>query len=218
MAQRFDLIVFDWDGTLMDSAAAIVAAIMAACRDLGIEPPSERLARHVIGLGLHDALRTALPELDPVHYGRLAERYRHHYLSRDEDLELFAGAFELISDLHATGRRLGVATGKSRLGLNRSLAASGLEAYFHITRCADECFSKPHPAMLIEIMSSLGVDRERTVMIGDTTHDLQMARNAGVDGLAVSFGAHPETALLAERPVACAGSFVELAAWIRENA
>jgi len=217
MAQRFDLIVFDWDGTLMDSAAAIVAAIMAACRDLGIEPPSERLARHVIGLGLQDALRTALPELDPVHYGRLAERYRHHYLSRDEDLELFAGAFELISDLHATGRRLGVATGKSRLGLNRSLAASGLESYFHITRCADECFSKPHPAMLIEIMSSLGVDRERTVMIGDTTHDLQMARNAGIGAVAVAFGAHPRRELLAEQPLACVGDFSELEAWLQSH-
>ena len=217
MAQRFDLIVFDWDGTLMDSAAAIVAAIMAACRDLGIEPPSERLARHVIGLGLQDALRTALPELDPVHYGRLAERYRHHYLSRDEDLELFAGAFELITDLHATGRRLGVATGKSRLGLNRSLAASGLESYFHITRCADECFSKPHPAMLIEIMSSLGVDRERTVMIGDTTHDLQMARNAGIGAVAVAFGAHPRRELLAEQPLACVGDFSELEAWLQSH-
>ena len=217
MAQRFDLIVFDWDGTLMDSAAAIVAAIMAACRDLGIEPPSEPLARHVIGLGLQDALRTALPELDPVHYGRLAERYRHHYLSRDEDLELFAGAFELISDLHATGRRLGVATGKSRLGLNRSLAASGLESYFHITRCADECFSKPHPAMLIEIMSSLGVDRERTVMIGDTTHDLQMARNAGIGAVAVAFGAHPRRELLAEQPLACVGDFSELEAWLQSH-
>ena len=215
---RYELIVFDWDGTLMDSAAAIVAAIMAACRDLGIEPPSEERARHIIGLGLQDAIRSALPNLPARDYGRLAERYRHHYLSRDAELSLFPGARELVADLHAGGRRLAVATGKSRQGLQRALAHSGLGELFHATRCADECFSKPHPAMLLEIMDVLEIDRGAVLMVGDTTHDLQMARNAGVDGLAVSFGAHPETALLAERPVACAGSFVELAAWIRENA
>jgi len=215
---RYELIVFDWDGTLMDSAAAIVAAIMAACRDLGIEPPSEERARHIIGLGLQDAIRSALPNLPARDYGRLAERYRHHYLSRDAELSLFPGARELVADLHAGGRRLAVATGKSRQGLQRALAHSGLGELFHATRCADECSSKPHPAMLLEIMEALEVDRGAVLMVGDTTHDLQMARNAGVDGLAVSFGAHPETALLAERPVACAGSFVELAAWIRENA
>jgi phosphoglycolate phosphatase len=215
---RYELIVFDWDGTLMDSAAAIVAAIMAACRDLGIEPPSEERARHIIGLGLQDAIRSALPNLPARDYGRLAERYRHHYLSRDAELSLFPGARELVADLHAGGHRLAVATGKSRQGLQRALAHSGLGELFHATRCADECFSKPHPAMLLEIMEALEVDRGAVLMVGDTTHDLQMARNAGVDGLAVSFGAHPETALLAERPVACAGSFVELAAWIRENA
>ena len=215
---RYELIVFDWDGTLMDSAAAIVAAIMAACRDLGIEPPSEERARHIIGLGLQDAIRSALPNLPARDYGRLAERYRHHYLSRDAELSLFPGARELVADLHAGGHRLAVATGKSRQGLQRALAHSGLGELFHATRCADECFSKPHPAMLLEIMEALEVDRGAVLMVGDTTHDLQMARNAGVDGLAVSFGAHPETALLAERPVACASSFVELAAWIRENA
>jgi phosphoglycolate phosphatase len=215
---RYELIVFDWDGTLMDSAAAIVAAIMAACRDLGIEPPSEERARHIIGLGLQDAIRSALPNLPARDYGRLAERYRHHYLSRDAELSLFPGARELVADLHAEGRRLAVATGKSRQGLQRALAHSGLGELFHATRCADECFSKPHPAMLLEIMDVLEIDRGAVLMVGDTTHDLQMARNAGVAGLAVSFGAHPETALLAERPVACAGSFRELSAWIRENA
>ena len=138
-------------------------------------------------------------------------------MSRDEDLELFAGAFELISDLHAAGRRLGVATGKSRPGLNRSLAASGLDAFFHITRCADECFSKPHPAMLLDIMSSLGVDPERALMIGDTTHDLQMARNAGIAAVAVAFGAHPRRELLAERPLACVEDFPELEAWLQSH-
>ena len=214
---RYELIVFDWDGTLMDSAAAIVAAIMAACRDLGIEPPSEERARHIIGLGLQDAIRSALPNLHARDYGRLAERYRHHYLSRDAELSLFPGARELVADLHAEGRRLAVATGKSRQGLQRALAHSGLGELFHATRCADECFSKPHPAMLLDIMSSLGVDPERALMIGDTTHDLQMARNAGIAAVAVAFGAHPRRELLAERPLACVEDFPELEAWLQSH-
>jgi phosphoglycolate phosphatase len=191
-----------------------VASIVAACRDMGLDPPPAAQSRHIIGLGLHDALRCALPELDPRDYGRLAERYRVHYLARDHELALFPGAAELVRDLHAAGRRLGVATGKSRLGLSRALAASGLEPYFHATRCADECFSKPHPAMLLEILGELDIEPERALMIGDTTHDLQMARSAGVAAVAVAFGAHPRAALLAEAPLACVEDFEELAAWI----
>lgn len=217
MAPRFELVVFDWDGTLLDSPAAIVASIEAACRDLGLEPPPPARARHIIGLGLHDALSCALPELDPRDYGRLAERYRLHYLARDQELELFPGAFDLVRELHGQGRQLGVATGKSRSGLARALASSGLESYFHATRCADECFSKPHPAMLLEILDQLSVAPERALMIGDTTHDLQMARRAGVAALAVGFGAHPRAALLAEQPLACVGDIAELAAWLQDQ-
>ena len=215
---RYELIVFDWDGTLMDSAAAIVAAIMAACRDLGIEPPSEERARHIIGLGLQDAIRSALPNLHARDYGRLAERYRHHYLSRDAELSLFPGARELLADLHVGGRRLAVATGKSRQGLQRALAHSGLGELFHATRCADECFSKPHPAMLLEIMEALEVDRGAVLMVGDTTHDLQMAGNAGVPALGVAYGAHPRAALEALSPLYCADDVAELAAWLRQRA
>ena len=218
MADRYDLIVFDWDGTLMDSAAAIVSAIMAACRDLGLPEPPEARARHVIGLGLGDALRHAVPDLEAEHYPRMVERYRHHYLARDHELSLFPGAFEMVVELAELGRLLGVATGKSRLGLSRALAHSGLGSYFHATRCADECFSKPHPAMLEELMEELGVRPERTLMVGDTTHDLQMARNAGVDALGVAFGAHPRAALEAVPAVAIMASPAELAAWLRQNA
>lgn len=214
MSRRYDLIVFDWDGTLLDSPGAIVACIQAACRDLGIEPPDDDAARHVIGLGLHDALSTALPRLDPSEYFRVAERYRHHFLSIDEQLNLFAGASELIGKLHGAGLLLGVATGKSRRGLERALATSGLGALFHGTRCADETHPKPHPAMLEEIMEELGAAAERTLMVGDTTHDLLMARSAGVDALAVSFGAHSRENLLAERPCACLDSFAELDRWL----
>lgn len=218
MAHRFDLIVFDWDGTLMDSAGAIVTAIMAACADLGLPLPSEARARHVIGLGLVDALSHAVPELAPPDYPRMVERYRHHYLSSDHELSLFPGTLEMIAGLADAGRLLAVATGKSRVGLDRALGHTGLGEFFHSSRCADECFSKPHPAMLEELTDELGVRRDRTLMIGDTTHDLQMARNAGVAGLGVAFGAHPKDALLAESALAIVDTPAELAQWLTRNA
>ncbi len=218
MARRFELLVFDWDGTLLDSAAAIVEAITAACRDLGLPPPPAERARHVIGMGLYDALRHALPELPESRYPQLVERYRHHYLARDHELQLFAGAAELIAELSAAGFLLAVATGKSRLGLERALRHSGLGPFFHASRCADECFSKPHPQMLEELLDELAVAGERALMIGDTTHDLQMARNAGVAALAVAYGAHPVAALDAMRPLACVQELAELAAWLRTHA
>ncbi|AWI80881.1 MAG: HAD family hydrolase [Betaproteobacteria bacterium HGW-Betaproteobacteria-13] len=217
MAERFDLVVFDWDGTVLDSASAIVRSILAACRDLGLPEPSEERARYVIGLGLGDALRHAVPELAEEQYPRMVERYRHHYLAGDQDLTLFPGVAGTIEWLVGQGRYLAVATGKSRNGLNRALAHSGLGKFFHSTRCADECFSKPHPAMLEQLMEELGVAPQRTLMIGDTTHDLQMAKNAGVAGLAVSFGAHPVEALRAESPLACVDTPRELDAWLRKN-
>ncbi|WP_303785489.1 HAD-IA family hydrolase [Azovibrio restrictus] len=218
MQTHFDLIVFDWDGTLMDSAAAIVHAIQAASRDLGLPEPEEHRARHVIGLGLTDALQRAVPDLPEQEYPRMVERYRHHYLSRDHELTLFAGVREMMDELERRGFRLAVATGKSRLGLDRALAHSGLGEYFHALRCADQCHSKPHPQMLEELMAELGVPPERTLMIGDTTHDLQMAKNAGTGGLGVSYGAHPPEALLALEPLACLDSVEELRAWLLENA
>lgn len=214
MTRQYELIVFDWDGTLLDSAGAIVACIQAAARDLGLTVPSDEAARHVIGLGLADALMRAMPEVSAALYPKVAERYRYHFLSQDQDLSLFPGANALIRDLHGENLLLGVATGKSRLGLNRALEHSGLGPYFHATRTADETFSKPHPAMLEELMAELGVAPEATLMIGDTTHDLQMANNAGVACLAVSFGAHPKEALLAERPLACFDRFADLGAWL----
>ncbi len=217
MAKRFELIVFDWDGTLMDSAAAIVRAMQAASVDLGLAPPSDARARHVIGLGLSDALHHAVPDLPAEAYPRMVERYRHHYLSSDHELTLFDGTVELIADLHDRGHLLAVATGKSRKGLDRALGFSGLGRYFHATRCADECFSKPHPAMLHELMDELGVMADTCLMIGDTTHDLLMAKNAGVAGLAVSFGAHPVEQLEAEAPLACIHTPAELRAWLEAN-
>jgi len=157
MAKRFDLLVFDWDGTLLDSAAAIVVAIQSACRDLGLPVPPEQRARHVIGLGLHDALRHAAPDLPEDCYPQIVERYRFHYLSRDHELQLFPGAADLVAEMADAGFTLAVATGKSRLGLQRALQASGLGPFFDATRCADECHSKPHPQMLEELMNELSV-------------------------------------------------------------
>lgn len=218
MAKRFDLVVFDWDGTLLDSAAAIVAAIQAACRDLDLPEPSDARARHVIGLGLSEAMRFAVPDLEPEQYPPMVERYRYHYLSRDHELALFAGAADLVRELEAAGHLLAVATGKSRAGLDRALKVSGLGPSFHSSRCADECFSKPHPQMLEELMDELGVVPERTVMIGDTSHDLLMASNAGVASLAVSYGAHEPEVLLAHGPLETFSRVEDLAGWLRRHA
>ncbi|HEX8987041.1 MAG TPA: HAD-IA family hydrolase [Rhodocyclaceae bacterium] len=218
MGKRFELIVFDWDGTLMDSAALIADSVQAAARDLGLPIPSEERARHIIGLGLIDALRYAMPQLPPERYQEAAERYRHHYLSRDHQLTLFSGAAELVAGLARAEHFLAVATGKSRVGLDRALGESGLRSFFHGSRCADECHSKPHPQMLDELMAEFGIMPEATLMIGDTTHDLQMAKNAGVGCLAVAYGAHPRALLEAEEPLHCVASVAEMADWLRANA
>ena len=215
MARQFDLIVFDWDGTLMDSAAAIVHALQAAAVDIGVEPPSEARARHIIGLGLYEALQHAMPNLTPEHYAALSERYRYHYLARDHELVLFDGASTLIDRLAAQGYMLAVATGKTRQGLDRAFAHSGLGALFHDSRCADECHSKPHPQMLFELMDAFAAAPERTLMIGDTTHDLLMAKNAGTASLAVSYGAHPRAELVAVASEGCVDDVAALSSWLR---
>jgi len=218
MPKRFELLVFDWDGTLMDSAAAIIASIQASCSDLGLPVPERERAAHVIGLGLKDALSYAVPELPPSDYGKLAERYRHHYLARDPDIELFPGVREMLVCLRERGHVLAVATGKSRVGLNRVLDATQLKQCFDASRCADETHSKPHPAMLQELMQELCIAPEATLMIGDTGHDLQMAVSAGVAALAVSYGAHPRDSLTAFNPIACIDAPQDLAPWLKQNA
>jgi phosphoglycolate phosphatase len=215
--RRYRMLVFDWDGTLMDSAAAIVDAIQAASRDLGIDPPEDHRARHVIGLGLGDALRHAVPGLAEERYGEMVDRYRYHYLSRDHELRLFDGVERMVGELAGSGVVLAIATGKSRIGLDRALKVSGLGAAFHASRCADECFSKPHPQMLLELLDEFAISPGEAVMIGDTTHDLQMAANAGVDSVAVAYGAHPREALRGLAPRALVEDVAELAAWLKKS-
>jgi phosphoglycolate phosphatase len=215
--KQFDLIVFDWDGTLMDSTATIVKCIQAAARDLGLPVPDNRAASYVIGLGLQDAMEAAIPGLDPKLYPRMVERYRYHYLARDQELVLFDGVREMLAELSQQGYFLAVATGKSRVGLNRAMDAVKLMSAFDATRCADETFSKPHPAMLQELTRELGQDMKRTLMIGDTTHDLQMAINAGAGGVAVHYGAHTAQELRVLSPLYAADSVPQLHAWLAEN-
>jgi phosphoglycolate phosphatase len=216
--KKFDLIVFDWDGTLMDSTATIVKCIQGAAKDLGLPVPSDTAAAHVIGLGLAEAMQAVMPDIDPALYPRMVERYRYHFLTKDHELVLFDGAREMLNALSQEGYFLAVATGKSRVGLNRALNGVGLLSMFDATRCADETFSKPHPAMLQELTRELGQDMRRTVMIGDTTHDLLMANNAGAAGIAVEYGAHPLNQLQACKPMFSATSVRELHDWLAENA
>lgn len=216
--RNFDLLVFDWDGTLMDSAAAIAASLQSACRDLELPVPSEEQARYVIGLGLNDAMSHILPGLDPVRYPDALERYRIHFLKHDAATTLFKGAAETVTALRDAGFLLAVATGKSRRGLERALGATGLKPYFHATRCADEGHSKPHPGMLQGLMEELGAASGRTLMIGDTTHDMEMARAAGVQRLGVTYGAHAREALLGYDPVACVDDVEGLRQWLARHA
>jgi phosphoglycolate phosphatase len=218
MNKRYDLIVFDWDGTVMDSTSVIAGSIQAACRDLGLNIPDDETARHVIGLGLDQALRYAVPDMPDTMRLDLVDRYRHHFMARDQAIPLFDGARQTIAELHDAGYRLGVATGKSRAGLNRAMESSGMKNYFHATRTADQALSKPDPAMLLELMDELDVNAERTLMVGDTTHDVQMAQNAKVDVVAVGYGAHTPQQLRELKPLALVEDFAELRLWFKENA
>jgi len=217
MQKKFDLIVFDWDGTLADSANAIVFSIQSAARDVGVTEPSNEEARYVIGLGLSEALEYLFPYLTSQETFLLSERYRHHYLAQDKKISLYDGVSEIIRALYSENFLLAVATGKSRTGLNRALISSGLGSFFHASRCADETFSKPHPAMLLELMSQFGVEANRTLMIGDTTHDLQMAINASVSGVGVTYGAHPKKNLETLAPLICIESVSKLHFWLNAN-
>lgn len=209
-----DLVVFDWDGTIADSTMLIARAIQQAAADLGLGVPSLAQASHVIGLGLHDALARAVPQLSAARSGDFAARYRFHYQAGEGRVELFAGIRELIDALAAHGARLAVATGKTQAGLERAFAAAGLGARFVAVRCADQTQPKPHPAMLLELMAQLATPPARTLMIGDTTHDLAMARAAGTRAVAVAYGAHPRAELEAAAPEHVFDSVSELRQWL----
>jgi phosphoglycolate phosphatase len=212
--KQFDLIVFDWDGTLFDSTALIVRCIQDACRDVGVPVPSHNDAAYVIGLGLVDALRYAAPDLPPQRYPELGNRYRHHYFSRQHELVLFPGVLEMLRSLKARHHWLAVATGKGRRGLDDALSLSQLAGMFDATRTADETASKPDPRMLLELMREFACEPERTLMVGDTTHDLLLAQNAGTPSVGVSYGAHEPEAFAAFHPRTIVHSPRELHEWL----
>lgn len=216
--QRFDLICFDWDGTLFDSTALIVQCIQAACRDVGARVPTQEQAAYVIGLGLQDALRHAAPDLPAQRYPELGARYRHHYLQNQHELTLFPGTLQMLLALKGRHHWLAVATGKSRRGLDEALQTVQLKNLFDGSRTADETSSKPDPLMLMELMREFGTEPERTLMVGDTTHDLQMALNAGVPSLAVSYGAHEPEAFHEFDPLHIAHSTNDLHEWLLRHA
>ncbi len=216
--RQFDLIAFDWDGTLFDSTAIIVRCIQEAVVDVGGVRPTREAASYVIGMALGSALAHAAPDVPPEKYPELGARYRHHYTRHQDDLSLFEGVLPLLQDLRARHHWLAVATGKSRRGLDEALHAVELQGVFDGSRTADETAGKPHPRMLHELMREFGVEPERTLMIGDTTHDLQMALNAGCASVGVSYGAHEPAGFEALRPRHIAHSVRELHDWLVQHA
>jgi phosphoglycolate phosphatase len=215
---RFRLIVFDWDGTLMDSEARIVSCIKQAFVDVGMAPPSRDAARDVIGLGLDEAIAMLWPAGSAGERRRLIECYRHRFLAgKEAESSLFPGAREALEWLAGQGYLLAVATGKSRRGLDAAMVSTGLQGRFHATRCADETFSKPHPEMLLQIMDDLGVKASDTLMVGDTEYDMEMAHNAGASALAVCHGVHERERLLRHRPLDCLASLLDIPTWFERR-
>lgn len=216
--RRFDLIAFDWDGTLFDSTAIIARCIQAAVLDVGGQKPSDEAASYVIGMGLMQALAHAAPDVPKERYPLLGDRYRHHYFAIQHEISLFEGVLPMLAELKARGHLLVVATGKSRRGLDEALATSTLAGTFDASRTADQTAGKPDPLMLRELMAEFDVPPERTLMIGDTTHDLQMALNAGCASVGVSYGAHEPQAFVELKPLVVAHDVAQLRDWLRTQA
>jgi phosphoglycolate phosphatase len=212
--EEFNVLVFDWDGTLADSTALIAEAILRAADDVGAAVPDREQASHVIGLGLAQALARVVPDLPRERIPEFSARYRFHYGSGEDGIRLFAGAREALDALRARGVRMAVATGKTRAGLARSLAQSGLAGHFAAVRCADQSQPKPHPAMLLELAEELDTRPERLLMVGDTSHDLEMAAAAGAGGVGVAYGAHSRAALERCAPLAIFDTPGQLHGWL----
>jgi phosphoglycolate phosphatase len=218
MKVKYDLVVFDWDGTLMDSEARIVDCLQRAATDIGVDVPSRAEARDIIGLGLEQAVARLFPLADERLVGQLVDAYRVHWLGDEvRPSSMFAGSRELVAELHQAGSLLAVATGKSRRGLEKSLVESGIGDLFHVTRCADETLSKPHPQMLEEILTDLNTAPQCALMIGDTEYDMQMAASAGVAAVGVSHGVHSEERLLEHGALQCFDDLFALARWLRDT-
>lgn len=215
MASYWKLIVFDWDGTLMDSTRAIVRAAERAIRDVGLPMPPSRRIREIIGLGLQESWETLFPGRDQRGFGDFVERYREHFLTTERlGIRPYPGVETLVEELHRSGTHLAVATGKSRRGLDRDLRETGLERFIGHSVTADEARSKPHPEMLLRVIQHFGVEPGRTLMVGDTEFDVHMAHHAGAGALAVAWGAHDRRRLLNSAPLACLDALTDFPAWL----
>jgi len=215
--EKIRLIIFDWDGTLMDSETQIVHAMSAAIDEMGLQKRSIDQCRNIIGLGLKEAIDALYPGRDEAFRQQFVECYRHHWFSNAQTSELFPGARETLHLLKESGFVLAVATGKGRAGLDKVLLATELEAVFSATRCSDEARSKPHPQMLLEILQELDIEPCQALMVGDTEYDLSMAMGAGVAPIAVSYGVHERERLLEYQPLTCLDNISELVDWLAEE-
>ncbi len=214
----YQLVIFDWDGTVMDSAQKIANCIKAAARDLGIEEPSDVKAKNIIGLGLVQAMTILFPKLNNGQITKLVEVYKYHFVMGDvTEQKLFSGVEQGLQILNDGGALLAVATGKSRTGMDRVFNEIDIKHHFVATRCGDETRSKPHPQMLLELLDYTAIDPKKSIMIGDTTYDMDMAANAGMHGLAVSYGVHAEQDLLKSNPIEVLGSFDAVVDWLLDG-
>ena len=217
MQNNYDLIIFDWDGTLANSTQLIVDAICKGSTEVGLPEPSQSAASGIIGLGFREAAYELFGRIPDLKLAELTVRYTHYYGLGEDHIPLFDGVPETIAHLTQKGVPLAVATGKGRRGLNKALANSGIAHHFVATRCVDECQSKPHPQMIMELMDEVAATPERTLMVGDTSFDLQMAKNANVASLGVTYGAHPLERLLPHAPLAHFEKFTDLSLWFKKN-
>lgn len=207
----YQLVIFDWDGTLMDSVPKIVGSMQEAARLTDVEPPEAGAVKKIIGLGLPEAIQALFPQLSSVRREALRQHYSASYIAADaKRCELFAGAEHVLQTLHNMGCQLAIATGKSRKGLQRVIGGSGLDPLFHYSRCADETYSKPHPAMVNEILSEASLAPSQALVVGDSEFDMEMAHRAGVDRVGVSFGAAEPEHLSKYDPIVCIDALEDL--------
>jgi phosphoglycolate phosphatase len=215
--RQFDLIVWDWDGTIADSTGMITQALIKAAAEAGLPALSEARARSIIGLGLRESIEVLFGDIPNFQAQALITHYNQHYYAAENTILLFSGIAETIASIARKGCKQAVATGKGRRGLNTALQQSGLAKYFSATKTVDECFSKPHPQMLDELMDELVVMPERTLMIGDSQYDMQMGKNAGVITAAVTYGSQTATHLQQYSPNYMFNDVTTLSAWLLES-
>ena len=211
---RYAAVLFDWDGTVMDSTYSIASSIQLASADLELPVPSIQQASWVIGLSLESALYRAVPDLTAEQMPLFLERYRYHFMQRDPHIKLFDGILSFMGELRGRQIALGVATGKSRQGVDRVLQQVNLSIFFDATRCADETRSKPDPEMLHQLLAELMLEPEQVLMVGATVHDIHMAANAGMDSVAVTYGAHDPQTLAKAEPTVMVDNVAQMRDWV----